>query len=84
MKSLLLLPFINLLLDLQMVDVTVRVLTKPKEKNLIKLYRTLSTDYDERVLPGIVNEILKSVIVSLVQTLYYEHTADLPVYFLNH
>ncbi len=52
-------------LDLQMVDVTVRVLTKPKEKNLIKLYRTLSTDYDERVLPGIVNEILKSVIVSL-------------------
>eukprot|EP00029_Vermamoeba_vermiformis_P004001 TRINITY_DN14531_c0_g1_i1.p1 TRINITY_DN14531_c0_g1~~TRINITY_DN14531_c0_g1_i1.p1 ORF type:complete len:327 (-),score=75.79 TRINITY_DN14531_c0_g1_i1:6-938(-) len=48
--------------DLQMVDVTVRVLTKPKEKNLLKLYRTLSTDYDERVLPGIVNEILKSVI----------------------
>jgi prohibitin 2 len=48
--------------DLQMVDVTVRVLTKPKEDKLLKLYRTLSTDYDERVLPGIVNEILKSVI----------------------
>jgi hypothetical protein len=48
-----------------MVDVTVRVLTKPKEDKLLKLYRTLSTDYDERVLPGIVNEILKSVIVSL-------------------
>jgi hypothetical protein len=62
-----------------MVDVTVRVLTKPKEDKLLKLYRTLSTDYDERVLPGIVNEILKSVIVSLGKLLDLNSPLD-PLY----
>jgi prohibitin 2 len=48
--------------DLQMVNVTVRVLSKPQPDKLVKIYRTMGTDYDERVMPGIVNEVLKSVV----------------------
>ncbi|KAL6943234.1 Prohibitin-2, subunit of the prohibitin complex (Phb1p-Phb2p) [Hanseniaspora osmophila] len=48
--------------DLQMVNVTCRVLSKPDVNNLSVVYRTLGTDYDERVLPSIVNEVLKAVV----------------------
>lgn len=48
--------------DLQMVNITIRVLSKPDEHALPNIYRTLGTDYDERVLPSIVNEVLKSVV----------------------
>ncbi|CAG8453621.1 1011_t:CDS:2 [Paraglomus brasilianum] len=48
--------------DLQMVNITCRVLSKPKIDSLPTIYRTLGTDYDERVLPSIVNEVLKSVV----------------------
>ncbi|KAK9761823.1 Prohibitin-2, subunit of the prohibitin complex (Phb1p-Phb2p) [Basidiobolus ranarum] len=48
--------------DLQMVNITVRVLSKPQTEALDTIYRTLGTDYDERVLPSIVNEVLKSVV----------------------
>lgn len=45
-----------------MVNITCRVLSRPKIENLPQIYRTLGTDYDERVLPSIVNEVLKSVV----------------------
>ncbi len=48
--------------DLQMVNISLRVLSKPDEQQLTEIYRTLGTDYDERVLPSIVNEVLKSVV----------------------
>lgn len=48
--------------DLQMVNISLRVLSKPDERQLSEIYRTLGTDYDERVLPSIVNEVLKSVV----------------------
>lgn len=48
--------------DLQMVNIKVRVLWRPKEQELPTLYRELGTDFDERVLPSIVNEVLKSVV----------------------
>lgn len=48
--------------DLQMVDITLRVLYKPDERFLPKIFSTLGEDYSERVLPSIVNETLKSVI----------------------
>ncbi|CDH50231.1 proteolysis and peptidolysis-related protein [Lichtheimia corymbifera JMRC:FSU:9682] len=48
--------------DLQMVNITCRVLSKPRVDQLATLYRTLGQDYDERVLPSIVNEVLKSVV----------------------
>lgn len=45
-----------------MVNITIRVLSKPKVSQLPAIYRTLGKDYDERVLPSIVNEILKSIV----------------------
>lgn len=48
--------------DLQMVSLTCRVLSRPSVQNLPTIYRELGSDYDERVLPSIVNEVLKSVV----------------------
>lgn len=48
--------------DLQMVNITCRVLFKPDVLQLPQIYRTLGADYDEKVLPSIVNEVLKLVI----------------------
>ncbi|KAL1856360.1 hypothetical protein VTK73DRAFT_8297 [Phialemonium thermophilum] len=48
--------------DLQMVNITCRVLSRPDVQALPQIYRTLGSDYDERVLPSIVNEVLKSVV----------------------
>ncbi|KAK0731093.1 band 7 family-domain-containing protein [Lasiosphaeris hirsuta] len=48
--------------DLQMVNITCRVLSRPEIAALPQIYRTLGTDYDERILPSIVNEVLKSVV----------------------
>ncbi|OSD07424.1 proteolysis and peptidolysis-like protein [Trametes coccinea BRFM310] len=48
--------------DLQMVNITCRVLSRPNISQLPSIYRELGTDYDERVLPSIVNEVLKSVV----------------------
>jgi prohibitin 2 len=48
--------------DLQMVNITCRVLSRPQASALPVIYRNLGSDYDERVLPSIVNEVLKSVV----------------------
>ncbi|CAN6600731.1 prohibitin-2 [Trichomonascus vanleenenianus] len=48
--------------DLQMVNITCRVLSRPRVESLATIYRTLGKDYDERVLPSIVNEVLKAVV----------------------
>lgn len=48
--------------DLQMVNITLRVLSKPEIAHLPWIYRRLGTDYDERVLPSIVHEVLKQVV----------------------
>eukprot|EP00164_Ancoracysta_twista_P001290 GFYU01001690.1.p2 GENE.GFYU01001690.1~~GFYU01001690.1.p2 ORF type:complete len:277 (+),score=98.36 GFYU01001690.1:161-991(+) len=48
--------------DLQMVNISLRVLFKPKKKELPTIYKSLGVDYDERVLPSIGNEVLKSVV----------------------
>lgn len=48
--------------DLQMVTITLRVLSRPDPAQLPTIYRTLGTDWDDRVLPSIVNEVLKSVV----------------------
>uniref|UniRef100_A0A7S0HMT9 Prohibitin n=1 Tax=Phaeocystis antarctica TaxID=33657 RepID=A0A7S0HMT9_9EUKA len=48
--------------DLQMVNITLRVLSRPNVAKLPQIYQELSTDYDERVLPSIGNEVLKSVV----------------------
>lgn len=48
--------------DLQMVNIKLRVLWRPIVEEMPKLYRELGTDFDERVLPSIGNEVLKSVV----------------------
>lgn len=54
--------FLHFGLDLQMVDINMRVLYKPDEQKLIQIFRTLGKDYDDRVLPSLINEVLKSVV----------------------
>jgi prohibitin 2 len=48
--------------DLQMVNISLRVLSRPDVAHLPQIYRELGIDYDERVLPSIVNEVLKAVV----------------------
>ncbi|GAA6002566.1 prohibitin subunit PHB2 [Rhodotorula paludigena] len=48
--------------DLQMVNITCRVLCRPRVDALAKIYTELGANYDEVVLPSIVNEVLKSVV----------------------
>jgi prohibitin 2 len=48
--------------DLQMVNISLRVLSRPDAAQLPSIYRQLGVDYDERVLPSICNEVLKSVV----------------------
>ncbi len=48
--------------DLQMVQITIRVLSRPDPRQLPSIYQTLGLDYDERVLPSIVNEVTKAVV----------------------
>jgi len=48
--------------DLQMVNIKLRVLFKPEISKLPHIYQNLGTNYDDRVLPSIVHETLKSVV----------------------
>ena len=45
-----------------MVSITLRVLSRPDTNHLPKIYQSLGLDYDERVLPSIGNEVLKSIV----------------------
>lgn len=48
--------------DLQMVNISMRVLSKPTVSKLPDIFKSLGTDWDERVLPSIGNEIIKAVV----------------------
>ncbi|KAK4877821.1 hypothetical protein RN001_010327 [Aquatica leii] len=48
--------------DLQMVNISLRVLSRPDSNSLPEMYKQLGLDYDEKVLPSICNEVLKSVV----------------------
>jgi len=43
--------------DLQMVNISLRVLHRPDARMLPSMYRQLGIDYDDRVLPSICNEV---------------------------
>jgi len=45
-------------IDLQMVNIGLRVLHRPDMTQLPAVYRNLGKDYDDRVLPSIMNEVL--------------------------
>ena len=49
-------------LDLQTVNISLRVLFRPDSTKLNEIYRYLGQDYDARVLPSIVNEVLKATV----------------------
>lgn len=48
--------------DLQNVNITLRVLYRPEIEKLPEIFKTYGQDYDERVLPSIGHEVLKSVV----------------------
>uniref|UniRef100_A0A915PYW8 Band 7 domain-containing protein n=1 Tax=Setaria digitata TaxID=48799 RepID=A0A915PYW8_9BILA len=48
--------------DLQMVNIGLRVLSRPDPSSLPKIYRMLGQNWEERILPSICNEVLKSVV----------------------
>merc|ERR1712232_471472 len=48
--------------DLQMVTIGVRVLHKPKPERLVWIYQRLGKNYDERILPSLMNECAKAVV----------------------
>lgn len=52
------------ILDLQNVNITLRILFRPVAGELPKIYMSLGEDYDERVLPSITTEVLKAIVVS--------------------
>jgi len=48
--------------DLQMVTIGVRVLHRPNPKHLVWIYQHLGMNYDERILPSLMNECAKAVV----------------------
>jgi len=48
--------------DLQMVNISLRVLSRPDSHNLPDIHKQLGQDFDEKVLPSICNEVLKAVV----------------------
>ncbi|PXF50125.1 Prohibitin-3, mitochondrial [Gracilariopsis chorda] len=48
--------------DLQMVNLTLRVLSKPDKEKLPIIFSTYGLDWDDRVLPSITNEVLKAIV----------------------
>lgn len=48
--------------DLQMITLSLRVLSRPDVQHLSSIYQGLGLDYDERVLPSIGNEVLKATV----------------------
>jgi len=54
--------------DLQMINVSLRILSRPNPMRLPQIYTTLGLDYSDRVLPSIVSEVSKAVVA--------QHTAS--------
>jgi len=48
--------------DLQMVNISLRVLSRPDASMLPNLHQELGSDFDDKVLPSICNEVLKAVV----------------------
>jgi len=48
--------------DLQTVDLTLRILFRPQEEKIPEILNNIGPDYDDKVLPSIGNEVLKSIV----------------------
>lgn len=51
--------------DLQMVNIGLRVLARPQATMLPDMYRKLGLDFDERVLPSIMNEVCTDYVCTM-------------------
>ena len=79
-----LIVMVNCLSDLQTVNLTLRILFHPDPTLLPSIYTNIGIDYDERVMPSIVDEVLKSVVVrKYLQQLQYFGSERRANYFLN-
>lgn len=45
-----------------MVSITLRIMFRPDDQQIYNIYRKLGHDYHARVLPSVVNEVLRSVV----------------------
>ena len=48
--------------DLQMVNISLRVLSRPDSNSLPVIHKQLGQDFNEKVMPSICNEVLKAVV----------------------
>lgn len=48
--------------DMQQVNLTLRILFRPQEERLAEILNNLGMEYDEKILPSIGNEVLKSIV----------------------
>ena len=64
-NSIIVLSVVIFVLDLQMVNIGLRVLARPQASMLPEMYRKLGLDFDERVLPSIMNEVHCMLVVIL-------------------
>ncbi|KAF5208156.1 Prohibitin, partial [Thalictrum thalictroides] len=48
--------------DLQTVSIQLQVLSRSEVSQLLSIFKTLGTEYDQKVLPSIGNEVLKAVV----------------------
>lgn len=74
-----------------MVTITLRVLSRPDTNHLSKIYQSLGLDYDERVLPSIGNEVLKSIVAQFdaaelitQREVVRQHALRLPYHIMNY
>lgn len=66
--------------DLQNVNITLRILFRPVSGQLPRIFTSIGEDYDERVLPSITTEVLKSVVVSISPEELIQIRAGQPIF----
>ena len=52
--------------DLQLVYINMRLLFRPLVEKLAQIYTLIGEDYDERVLPSIASEVMKTTVVCVL------------------
>lgn len=48
--------------DLQTVNISLRVLSRPRQEKVAQIYKEIGSDFDDKILPSLGNEILKAVV----------------------